>query len=115
MAVILVAEDEPAVRDLVKRVLESAGHEVMAASNGVEAVALFRSYPDAIDLVITDITMPVMDGIQAALRIRETRSHVRIVCMSSYSESRLPSDVLFLSKPFLPAALLERVAEALEK
>jgi hypothetical protein len=62
MATILVVEDEEAIRQLVSVVLEAAGHEVIAASNGVEGIALFRSSPDRFALILTDLKMPVMDG-----------------------------------------------------
>jgi two-component system cell cycle response regulator CpdR len=62
MAVILVADDEEMIRALAKAALASAGHEVLTAANGLEAVALYRSFPKLIALVITDMKMPLMDG-----------------------------------------------------
>ena len=109
MAMILIADDEPDIRRLLTLVLRSAGHQTMAAANGLEAVALFRSYADSIDLVITDLTMPVMDGYQAIQRIRQSRPGTKIICMSGYSEQPVDGAMLFLNKPFLPKDLLTAV------
>lgn len=113
MATILVADDEEAVRQLVAAVLQSAGHQVLTAANGLEAVALYRSYADRIGLVITDVRMPVMDGIQAFYRIRETRPDAKVIVMSGDSGDRSPGDALFLSKPFTLDGLRQAVAKAL--
>ena len=115
MAVVLVAEDEPSVLGLVSMVLKSAGHEVMAAANGVEAVALYRSYPNQIDLVLTDMKMPVMGGKDVIRLVRQTRPSAKIICMSGYTEDAIPDGVSFLPKPFTPAKLLEAVGEHLKK
>jgi CheY-like chemotaxis protein len=115
MATILIADDEPGIRSLLTVVLRSAGHRVMAAANGVEAVAVFRSYADAIDLAVIDLIMPVMDGRQAIQRIRESRPNVPIICMSGYSEELAPEGgTLFLRKPFLPGELVAAVKKLLE-
>ena len=113
MATILVADDEAAIRTLLKLALQLAGHSVYLASNGLEAVAVFRSYAPHIELVVTDMVMPVMDGAQAIDRIRETRPDVPIICMSGYSDEKLPSGVAFLQKPFGPAALTTLVDRVL--
>jgi CheY-like chemotaxis protein len=112
MAVILVADDEAMIRDFVSTVLQADGHQVMTAVNGLEAVALFRSYRDRISLVITDIRMPVMDGNQVVKLVREARRDARIVCMTGFAET-IPEDVQILAKPFLPGALRECVDQAL--
>lgn len=113
MATILVADDESAIRTLLKLALQLAGHSVYMASNGLEAVAVFRSYAGDIELVVIDMMMPVMDGAQAIDRIRETRPDVPIICMSGYSEERVPHGVAFLQKPFGPAVLTAMVDRVL--
>ena len=91
MATILLADDEEAIRGLVSLILKAAGHQVITAANGVEAVALYRSSPDRYDLVITDMQMPVMDGYQVVRLVRESRPHARIACISGYVDEDLPA------------------------
>ena len=105
MAVTLVVDDDPAVRNVASRILRAAGHDVVTASNGVEAIGLYRFAPDRFDLVITDVTMPVMDGRQLALLVRETRPGARIICMSGLAEAGFPEGIIFLPKPFTAEAL----------
>jgi CheY-like chemotaxis protein len=105
VAVILVAEDEEGIRTLAAYILRSAGHDVLTAGNGLEAVSLYRSNPDRFDVVLTDLTMPVMDGIQAVKLIRQTRASARIICMSGYTEKELPVGIAFLEKPFTAETL----------
>ncbi len=80
--------------------LESAGHQVIAAANGAEAVAVYRSAPGQIDLVITDFHMPVMDGVQAILRVRMTKPDAKCICMTSDPEVDRLEGVILLIKPF---------------
>lgn len=114
MATILVAEDEEAIRSLLSVILKAAGHQVISAANGVEAVALYRSSPDRFDLVITDIKMPVMDGYQVMQLVKDSRPRAKIICMSAYAEKTLPAGVEFLPKPFVAKELRERVKKVLE-
>lgn len=113
MPTILVVDDEDAIRNLVCAVLKSAGYHVMTARNGLEGVAVFRSYPDLIDLVITDMMMPVMNGADAIARIRESRPAVPVICTSGYADQEIPAGAMFLPKPFTPAALAELVGRVL--
>ena len=113
MAVILVADDEELVRVFASTVLRKAGHDVLAAQDGSEAVTLYRSSLDRIDLVITDLAMPVMDGPQAVQLIRAARPEARILCMSGNSGRQCPPGVPFLKKPFTPDALCASVSELL--
>lgn len=114
MAVVLVADDDACIRHLICTVLKSAGHRCFEAANGLEAVALFRSNRDSVDLVITDMTMPVMDGREVIARIRETRSAVPVICMSGYTDCPMPPGVHPLPKPFTAPRLLKIIAEILQ-
>jgi YesN/AraC family two-component response regulator len=113
MAVVLAVDDEESIRKLVTLILAASGHEVMTACNGVEGIALYRSYPDRIHLVITDMKMPVMGGGEMVHLIRETRPEAKIICMSGYTETAFPDGVTVLWKPFKPDALRECVARVL--
>ena len=109
MAVVLAVDDEEGIRKLVTLILAADGHEVLTACNGVEGIALYRSYPDRIQLVITDMKMPVMDGAELVHLIRETRPEAKIICMSGYTETAFPDGVTVLWKPFKPDELRECV------
>ena len=106
MAVILVVDDDERIRGFVSMLLKSAGHQIINAANGAEAVAVYRSFARRIDLVITDLDMPVMDGVQEILRIRMTNPHARFICMTGASGDRCPEGVVLLNKPFSVEQLL---------
>ncbi len=111
---ILVVDDEPGVRTLVARMLRGRGFEVMEARNGLEAVQVYGFYHSEIKLVITDIDMPVMDGLEAITRMKEIDPDVHVLIISGRLEAgRCPSGVFALPKPFAPAQLLEAVKLAL--
>ena len=113
MAMILVVDDDDSIRELIVKIVGSSGHNALQARNGLEAVAIFRSSPDSIDLVITDLKMPVMDGNEAVRRIRETRPLAAIICVSGYSDQECPQGTMFLSKPFTLEQVRTRVGQAL--
>jgi CheY-like chemotaxis protein len=113
MAVILLVEDERGVLDLISAVLRMAGHEVITASNGLEGLAVFQSYPRLIDLIITDLNMPVMDGYELIGRIREATPDSKIISMSGFSEEEAPKGTKFLRKPFVPDEIRNLVTETL--
>lgn len=117
MTEILVAEDEPAVRSFVERALRHAGHRVRAVGDGAAALEALAEQP--FDLLLTDIVMPVMDGIALALKASRDFPAMPIVLMTGYAEQHqrahnldaLIDDVL--SKPFSLDALLAAVQRAL--
>ncbi|MEO0412545.1 MAG: response regulator [Pseudomonadota bacterium] len=86
MAHILVAEDDPAVRDFVSRALEAHGHTVDAAPDGGAALEVLQS--GNFDLLLTDILMPVMDGIALALAASSARPDMPILMMTGYSAQK---------------------------
>lgn len=118
MASILVIEDEPQMRLLVARALRSAGHDVSEAGDGAEGLRKFRATPA--ELVVTDLFMPEIEGIETLRELRQLAPHVRIIVMSGGSASathlflgmavKLGADGM-LEKPFLPSALVEMVAK----
>jgi CheY-like chemotaxis protein len=99
MSRVLVVDDEDAIRNIISTILTFTGYEVIEARNGLDAVAIFRSCADLIDLVITDLKMPVLNGYETVRRIREIKPAIRIIYMSA-SDVNTPVDALFLSKPF---------------
>jgi two-component system cell cycle response regulator CpdR len=86
MARILVAEDEIAVREFIRRVLEQRGHEVVTVSDGAEALVKLRKGP--FDLLLTDIGMPNMDGLELALKVARDQPEMPVLMMSGYAVER---------------------------
>jgi CheY-like chemotaxis protein len=118
---ILVVEDQPALRELVRRVLEQKGYRVLEAPNGEQAVRVAESSARPIQLVITDVVMPGMNARAMAERIRGVWPTVRVLYMSGYHDddvmlqSLATAKVDFLQKPFLPYDLAEKVRAVLER
>lgn len=117
---VMLVEDEPSVRRLTRRLLERGGYRVVEADNGLSALELLKDTP-GVDLVLTDITMPKLDGISMARRIRAADPRMRIVLMSGYPDadalgvSQDEFGQTLLRKPFTLDKLLERVRTTLDK
>jgi two-component system, cell cycle sensor histidine kinase and response regulator CckA len=117
---ILLVEDDSAVRDLARRILEMRGYKVLAAGNGADALSI-ASVPDSkIDLVVTDVVMPGMNGRQFVEAFHDHRPGVRVVYMSGYTDDDiirrglLESSVAFLQKPFTAKTLARQVRSILD-
>jgi two-component system, cell cycle sensor histidine kinase and response regulator CckA len=114
---ILVAEDEEAVRELVRTVLVRLGYRVIVAADGLEAVELASR--EELDLLLTDVIMPGLSGPETATRVRELQPDVRVLFMSGYTagaidrHSLLEQDAALLQKPFTPGLLASTVRMAL--
>ncbi len=121
MARILVAEDQPAVREFVLRALEHAGHEVILASDGAEALEALHGAETPFDLLLTDIVMPVMDGIALALKVARDYPEVTVLMMTGYAAEKQRAHNLDLlihdvvSKPFTMEEIIAKVSEALRQ
>jgi CheY-like chemotaxis protein len=100
MARILIIDDDQMTRSLVSTYLTNIGYDVLAASNGLEGVEVFRSCPDLIDLVLTDLRMPVMTGNDAVGHIWRTRPDAKVICMTGSAEDLRLNSVPVLTKPF---------------
>jgi PAS domain S-box-containing protein len=119
--VILLVEDEPAVQLLERRVLEMGRYQVLVASSGEEALAIFAGRAGRIDLLVTDVVMPGMTGRELAEAIARRRPGLPTLFLSGYN----PDEVLrqgiraeeahFLQKPFTPSSLLAKVREVLRQ
>jgi PAS domain S-box-containing protein len=117
---ILVVEDEDGVRKLMRKTLEDHGFAVLDAANGVVACGIAANFQGAIDLVLTDLVMPLMGGLELASQIREQHPEVRVLYTSGYTDGfveqggvREELGASFLQKPFTKAGLLKRVHETL--
>jgi two-component system cell cycle response regulator CpdR len=119
LARILIAEDEDAIRGLVARALLQDGHDVMTANDGAEALDVLVREQGTFELLLTDIRMPVMDGIALALAAARDHPDVTILLMTAYADqrerasglNRLIHDVI--TKPFTLATIRAAVDEAL--
>ncbi len=118
---VLLVEDEAIVRDLAVATLRDRGYTVIEAGNGQEGLSLGRQHPGRIDLVLTDVVMPVMSGKEMADALREWHPDTKILFTSGYSEEvigrhgLLRPEVELLQKPYLAATLAHRVREILDQ
>jgi CheY-like chemotaxis protein len=112
-------DDEEIVRQTACHTLERFGYKTLTAGDGASAVDVYRRQPDAIGLVLLDLTMPVMSGEEALHHMQSINPHVRVLLTSGYNEveavRRFSGKGLagFIQKPFTAAALAEKVKEAL--
>ena len=119
MARILVADDEDAIRSLVARALRQDGHDVITAADGAEALDVLARENGAFELLLTDIRMPVMDGIALALAAARDHPAVTILLMTGYADQRERASGLeslihdVLTKPFTLATMRSAVDGAL--
>jgi CheY-like chemotaxis protein len=117
---VLVVEDEDGVRAPVRRILVAHGYRVLEAADGPSALHIAEHHTGKIDLLLTDVVMPGMNGGELARRLQGLRSGIRVVFMSGYSAEAvathgvLSPGAAFLQKPFSVEELLERLREALE-
>lgn len=118
MARILVAEDEVAVREFIRRVLETRGHAVVAAADGAEA--LVKLSRDSFDLLLADIAMPNMDGVELTLKAARDWPNLTVLLMSGIEMERRRAHGIgqlahaILRKPFSMVDLVQAVEAALE-
>jgi two-component system, cell cycle sensor histidine kinase and response regulator CckA len=111
---VLVVDDETAVRRFAVRVLQRDGYDVLEASDGAEAIDLLRSGKVPIDIIVSDIVMPRMNGVELMQAVEGSHSHIPVVLMSGYataalSELGIATPCSILPKPFPAERLLAEV------
>ena len=117
---VLVAEDEDAVRQIIEKALQARGYRVMVARDGSEALVLAGRHAGQIDLLVTDVVMPDMNGRELSQRLAHVRPTVRTLYLSGYTDDAilhhgvLEEGVAFLQKPFSLGALARKVREVIE-
>src|SRR5215472_5212680 len=114
--VILLAEDEAVVRNLVRLMLKKEGYALLSANDGQEALEISEKFADPIHLLLTDVQMPRMNGLELAERVREQRPEIKVMMMSGETtttilEKNTPD--AFLRKPFISPTLLQCVQRVL--
>src|SRR5262252_5059051 len=115
--VILLAEDEPVIRNLVTLMLSKEGYAVLSANDGQEALEICRNFKDPIHLLLSDKTMPRMNGLELAEQVQKKRSEIKIMIMSGETADTVlhrNTPDAFLQKPFLPPTLLKCVQSLLD-
>lgn len=118
---ILVVEDEETVRRLIIDILSMNGYRVLEAKDGKEALGLCKQHSAAIDLVVTDVIMPEMNGPQLAAHLEQLRPETLLIYMSGYTDDAIVRSgvldegiVSLIRKPFTPGELVCKVHETLE-
>jgi CheY-like chemotaxis protein len=119
MSRVLIVDDEDSMRLLVARAIAMDGHDIMTASDGAEALEILGSTDSAFDLLLTDIQMPIMDGIALALAAARDFPDLTILLMTGFAEQRERASGLnaiaydVITKPFSVADIRTAVADAL--
>ncbi len=119
--IILLVEDESTVREVTREVLEHAGYQVLESDGPREALRLAAEHQGRIGLLLSDVVMPGMNGLDLALRIQEIQPLVTTVFMSGYADNAVLHKAvrdplsIYIQKPFTVNVLLTRVAEALAR
>jgi len=120
-ATILVADDDPSVRELSEKALGMFGYTVITAEDGDEAIRKFQENKDTIDLVVLDIIMPKMNGKEVSEKVKEIRPDMKTIFISGYpadfitSRGMLEEKIELIEKPFNPRTLLRKVREVLDR
>lgn len=118
---ILVVEDQREVREVIRFVLKRQGYTVLEAGDGVTGLALLHEHRGAVDLLLTDVVMPIMSGRELVARANQEDLSVPVLYMSGYTDDEimkhgvLVHDINFLAKPFQRAQLLQRVRDVLDR
>ena len=118
---ILLVEDETSLRRVVRLILEQASYQVIDAPSGEEALQRCAAHAGSVDLVLSDVVMPGMDGPELVRRLSLERPGLRVLYMSGYADDRLlghnvvECELEFLAKPFTPEALTAKVRAVLHQ
>lgn len=117
---VLVVEDDETLRKLVIALLEGAGYKVLQAADGQAAIQLIRNSEQHVDLLLTDMLMPAMSGIELSTELRKLRPNLKILLMSGYAGDLLAryrvaeSEIMLVEKPFTRHGLLSRIRTVLQ-
>jgi two-component system, cell cycle sensor histidine kinase and response regulator CckA len=117
---ILLVEDEAGVRSLARLVLQRCGYKVIEGRDGLEALQVAQQYPEQIDLLLTDVMMPHMGGLELAKQLTSVKPDLKVLYVSGYTDEVVVrqgssgAKVAFLQKPFNTSALSAKVRELLD-
>ncbi|HYM75634.1 MAG TPA: ATP-binding protein [Candidatus Dormibacteraeota bacterium] len=117
---VLLAEDQSSIRSVLRELLESKGYQVLEAQNGGEALELAERHTGSIDVLVTDVIMPQIRGIELAKRVTDLHPDICVIFMSGYSEDALlenrllsQQNITLIQKPFDPEDLAQKIRESL--
>jgi two-component system cell cycle sensor histidine kinase/response regulator CckA len=117
---VLLVEDERALRNLTKRILESGGYTVLEAGDGEQALLRLEAHPAVVHLLLTDVVMPGMNGRELAARVAALRPGIKVLYASGYTDDAilrhgvLDAGSRFISKPYTPTEIKRKVRHALD-
>ena len=111
--VILVVEDEAFVRDLIRYILETAGYAVLTAADGEQALQVSRTFPTTIHLLVRDVLMPKLGGMELCEQFLRERPALKVLLMSGTVVEQPREGVAFLRKPFRAEILRDHVRRLL--
>jgi CheY-like chemotaxis protein len=117
---VLVVEDDEALRKLIVALLQSVGYQVLQAANGEAALQLVRASSEHIHLVLTDVLMPMMSGVELSSQLRKLRQDLKVLLMSGYAGDLIAryrvaeSELMLIEKPFTRQGLLAKIRAALQ-
>jgi len=119
LEMILLVDDDDLVRSVVKRMLEMKGYGIVEACNGQDGLFRLQTGADPVDLLLTDVCMPVLGGRELAEGARKLQPNIKIIFMSGQHQEFTHEDfgdekIAFLQKPFSPAALINEVRQTLD-
>jgi DNA-binding response OmpR family regulator len=113
-ATILIADDESHVRNLLTRVLENRGYQVLGSTDGREALSLLVDLARPVQLLITDVSMPGLSGLELIREARNLRPDLKVICLSArFKDATVVEGVHFMPKPFSLAGLVEKICALL--
>lgn len=118
---ILLVEDDPTIKNTIEELLTSLGYKVLTAENGKTALKKAKKYPGSIDLLLTDIIMPAVDGVKLAALLREQRPSLKTIFTSGYISSphpflqSLPPGSRFIQKPYSISSITTIIREILDE
>ena len=118
---VLVVDDEPSIRKLLIQTMQPLGYKLFDAHSGEDALKVSDEYPGAIDLLVTDVVMPGMNGMQLAEAFKHRRPDMRVIFMSGYTDhtivqkDMLDRNLILIQKPITPSVVAAKVREVLDK
>jgi two-component system, cell cycle sensor histidine kinase and response regulator CckA len=118
---ILLVEDEIALRELLAMLLEERGYRVLTASDGEEAVEIFRQHSNEVAVVLSDLGLPKLGGWEAFIQMKAINSHVKAILASGYFDPELKQEIIktgakqFIQKPYQPPEVLLKIRQLIDE